>query len=357
MIILPTLQVCNPDPTCGPEKMLAVTSLITSKCSTIRYEDTDTSEMCLLLSLRDGTLDSFRVSSKKGAIQPVVGSIYMYILKADRSISGWWRNEMANEVNDSCFKQIIDNPYFQNVSSEFIALFLLVLFGYFFYRMTGRRKLLSFFHVGQDKRFIIYLSSVNVTAGGSVGVDGRPRSFAGPTFALTEVYLIGLIQRLFNYITPGVDSLPGFLKSILISDVTVDFLPSPPLTTDVDTQVPYLALGSPGYNSASQRIQADYNPLAQFETNNVEIMVNNLGKLSDPRLGFLVRARNNSTGQIAYYAAGPASIGTTGTAIYLIKNWRNLQKRFGNDTPFVVLLRFMSDDPRQVEVVAEKAQK
>lgn len=264
---------------------------------------------------------------------------------------------MANEVNKSCFEKIIDNPYFQNVSSEFIALFLLVLIGYFIYQMTGRRKLLSFFHVGQDKRFIVYLSSVNVTAGGSVGVEGNPLSFAGPTFALTEVYLIGLIQRLFNYITPGVDSLPGIFKSILISDVTVDFLPSPPLTTAIDTHAPFLTLGSPGYNSASKRMQEDYNSLAKFDTNNADIIVNNLGKLSDTRIGFLVRAQNNSTGQIAYYAAGPANIGTTGAAIFLIKNWRNLQKKFGNDTPFVILLRFMSDDPRQVEVVAEKAQK
>jgi hypothetical protein len=251
---------------------------------------------------------------------------------------------------------MMDNPYVQNVVSEFIALFILILFGYVVYRITGRRQLLAFFHVGQEKRFVTYLSRVTVAAGGSVGIDGRPRSFAGPTFALTEVELIGLIQRLFNYITPGVDSLPGFLKSILISDVTNEFLPSPLSPSDVDSQAPFLALGSPAYNAASQRIQADYSPLARFDSENLGITVHNLGTMSDPLIGFLVRARNNSTGQIAYYAAGPASVGTSGAAIYLIKNWRNLQKKYGNDNPFVVLLRFRTDDPKQFEVVVEKGQ-
>jgi len=251
---------------------------------------------------------------------------------------------------------MIDNPYFQNVVSEFIALFVLVLFGYVIYHITGRRRLLAFFHVGQEKRFVTYLSRVTVAAGGSVGVDGRPRSFAGPTFALSEVELIGLIQRLFNYITPGVDSLPGFFKSLLISDVTTEFLPSPLSPSDIDSQAPFLAFGSPAYNAASQRIQNDYNPLASFDSDHDGITVHNLGIMRDPIIGFLVRARNNSSGQIAYYAAGPASVGTSGAAIYLIKNWRNLQKRYGNDNPFVVLLRFRSNDPKQFEVVLEKGQ-
>ena len=253
-------------------------------------------------------------------------------------------------------RDIMNNPYVQNVLSEFIALFVLILIGYLIYQVTGRKRLLSFFHVLQEKRFVTYLSRITVAAGGSVGVDGQPRSFAGPTFSLSEVELIGLIQRLFNYITPGVDTLPGFLKSLLISDVATEFLPSPLSPSDIDSQAPFLALGSPAYNAASQRIQNDYSPFAKFDSDNVGITVHNLGTMRDPLIGFVVRARNISTGKIAYYAAGPASVGTSGAAIYLIKNWRNLQKKYGNDDPFVVLLRFRSDDPRQFEVIVEKGQ-
>lgn len=249
-------------------------------------------------------------------------------------------------------KNMMDNPYVQNVVSEFIALFMLVFFGYVIYRITGRRKLLAFFHLSKEKRFVTYLSRVTVAMGGSIGVDGKPRSFTGPACAWTEVELIGLIQRLFNYISPGVDNLPGFLKSILISDVTNEFLPSPILQSEVDSQAPFLALGSPAYNAASLRIESDYNPLARFESDGIKVQ--NLETMRDPLLGFLVRAKNNSTAQIAYYAAGPACVGTSGAAIYLIKNWRNLQKKYGNDEPFVVLLRFRTNDPKQFEVVVEK---
>ncbi|MBU0714197.1 MAG: hypothetical protein KJ964_02430 [Verrucomicrobia bacterium] len=250
----------------------------------------------------------------------------------------------------------MNNPYVQNVASEFIAILILVLAGYVTYRLTGRRQLLAFFHIGNPKRFLVYLSRITVAQGGSLGVNGQSLAFAGPTFSVTEVEIIGPAQRLFNYIVPGVDGLPGFLKSVLISDVAVDFLPSPLNPKDVDSQTPFLTLGSPGYNAVSQKVQTDCAPLAKFEPDNFQVSIYNLGTMKDASIGFLVRSCHPSSGQVSYYAAGPASVGTAGAAIYLIKNWRHLQKKFGNDVPFVVLLRFRSQDPRQYEVVAEKGQ-
>lgn len=136
--------------------------------------------------------------------------------------------------------------------------------------------------------------------------------------------------------------------------MVTEFLPSPPTPKEVDLQTPFLTLGSPGYNAASQSVQDEFTPLARFESDNVRVTINNLGTMEDSSIGFIVRARRPSSGQVAYYTAGPASIGTIGAAIYLIKNWRHLQKKYGNDNPFVVLLRFRPEDPRQSEVVAEK---
>jgi hypothetical protein len=251
---------------------------------------------------------------------------------------------------------MIDNPYFQNVASEFIALLILVVVGYIIHRFTTRRRLFAFFHIDDSRRFITYLSRINVLVGGSVGIDGQPRSFGEPAVAFTEVGLIGPIQRLFNYITPGIESLPGALKFILISDVTTEFPVSPPTPAEIDTQAPFLTLGSPAYNAASQRVQEAYGPWARFEADNFQITVNDLGTIQDAAIGFLTRARHQSSGQIAYYAAGPASVGTSGAAIYLIKNWKKLQKKYGNNDPFVVLLRFRSSDPTRYEVVVEKGQ-
>lgn len=249
-----------------------------------------------------------------------------------------------------------DNPYFQNVVSELISLLILVGAGYTLYRLTGRRRLLSFFHVGPPKRFITYLSRITVVSGGSVGVDGQPRAYAGPTFALNEAELIGPIQRLFNYVTPGLENLPGFLRFLLISDVTTQFSPSPDSPSEVENQAPFLALGSPAYNAASKRIEDAFNPLGRFDLKNWGTEIQNLGLMTDANIGFLQRAIHPSSGQVAYYAAGPACVGTTGAAIYLIRNWRELQKRYGDDKPFLILLRFRSPDPAQYEVVVEKRQ-
>lgn len=247
-----------------------------------------------------------------------------------------------------------DNPYFQNIVSEFISLLILVGAGYTLYRLTGRRRLLSFFHVGPPKRFVTYLSRITVLPGGSVGVDGQPRSYVGPTFALNEAELIGPIQRLFNYVTPGLENLPGFLRFLLISDVTMQFPPSPESPNEVETQSSFLALGSPAYNAASQHIENSFNPLGRFDAKGITIQ--NLGLMTDVNIGLLQRAIHPSSGQVAYYAAGPACVGTTGAAIYLIRNWRDLQKRYGDDKPFLILLRFRSPDPAQYEVVVEKGQ-
>src|SRR6266511_2895872 len=122
---------------------------------------------------------------------------------------------------------IFSNPWFQNILSEFLVLAILLGLGWVLYRLMSRGPLLSFFRIRQSKRPFVYLSNLFVQRGGAVGIDGIPRGFEGSAIPTYEALLMPAVQRLFNYVVPGVDSLPGFLKQLLLSDVTVEVLPSP----------------------------------------------------------------------------------------------------------------------------------
>src|SRR2546423_4358273 len=75
-------------------------------------------------------------------------------------------------------KAMFDNPYVQNVLSEFIALGLLFLMGLIVYHFTHRRLLLRFFNINSSKRIVVYLSHLRIRPTGALGIDGQVRSFA-----------------------------------------------------------------------------------------------------------------------------------------------------------------------------------
>ena len=70
-----------------------------------------------------------------------------------------------------------NNPYFQNVVSNFLALAILIVLGLLVYYSGSRRPRLSFFGIQRTKKLVVYLSHLRVRSGGAIGVDGSPRSF------------------------------------------------------------------------------------------------------------------------------------------------------------------------------------
>ena len=184
-----------------------------------------------------------------------------------------------------------DNSYFVNVVSEFIAIFLLISAGVIIYHFSRRRHLLQFFNIAGSKRIIIYLSHLRIIPGGALGVDDQQRSFGESAIPLTEVRLIHVFQRLFNFIVPGVETLPGFLKSMLISDVDVLIVPSPLTTGDVERGDTLVSIGSPGYNMASNHVETSLHPAAIFADNNSAISISGLQPISDLRCGGMCQAK------------------------------------------------------------------
>jgi hypothetical protein len=250
--------------------------------------------------------------------------------------------------------KILDNSYFVNVVSEFIALFLLISIGLLIYYFSRRRHLLQFFNITESKRIIIYLSHLRIILGGALGVDDQRRSFGESAIPLTEVRLINVFQRLFNFIVPGVETLPGFLKSMLISDVDVSILPSPLTTGDVERSDTLVSIGSPGYNMASNYIETSLHPAGTFTNDNSSISISGLQPISDLRCGFVQRVYNQTTGQMAFYLAGMSSLGTYGSVIFLAKRWRYLSKKYRGTCPFCIVIKVTSNDGQQSEIILER---
>ena len=137
--------------------------------------------------------------------------------------------------------------------------------------------------------------------------------------------------------TYGASALRGALRSVRFDDIDCMIDSSPERLDDVSKSRTIVTLGSSGYNSVSDWVERSFNPLGRF-ANNMQ-SVNVQGRPPTNALtGMLIRARHPSTGQVAYYAAGPSELATIRAASYLIDNWRALAREYPRSMPFCVVL-------------------
>ena len=180
------------------------------------------------------------------------------------------------------------------------------------------------------------------------------RSFQQSAIPLYEAGIIAVFQRLFNFVIPGVESQPGFLKRLLVSDVEVEVRPSPLNAGDLERQTTFIAVGSPGYNIASTKIETDLHSLGKFTDDNRAIQLAGSPPLTDPSCCFVQRAVDPTTRQYAFYVAGMSSLGTTGAAYFLASRWSYLADKYSGAKPFCVMLRLTSNDARKHEILYER---
>jgi hypothetical protein len=240
----------------------------------------------------------------------------------------------------------------QNLVAELLFLFILLALGWLLYRVTHRRSLLSFFGITHSKRLVVYLSNLSIRQGGAVGVDGLPRSFGESALPAYEVDLIPWLQRLFNYVVPGTTEQPGLLKWLQLSDVAVEFVPSPFDESAIESESTFIAVGSPGYNRASSYIEGSLHSIGRFVDDNCAIALAETSPLHSDHYAFVQRA--GSARQRAFYLAGVSSRATTGAVRYLVSQWRDLNKKYPGGKPFCVMLRITSEDGSKYQIVYER---
>jgi hypothetical protein len=153
---------------------------------------------------------------------------------------------------------------FINICSDFIFLLIAIGIGWLFYLITKRFELLRFFGIEKTHRVVIYLSNIRVKKFGSIGIDGKERSYNSPSGAFGEIHVANRFRDLFNFILPSISDNPGILGKLLISDVKVQILQSPLKQGELETSTTLITLGSPAYNIASGFVENYKNSRAKF---------------------------------------------------------------------------------------------
>jgi len=154
----------------------------------------------------------------------------------------------------------------ENLVSDVLFVLLAIVLGWVVFVISRRAKLLRFFGVDKSRRIAIYLSNLRVKSGGSIGIDGRELSYRGSTAAFGEMVVANRFRDLFNYFLPSLSESPGLLSRLLISDVQVQLLLSPLDNAQIERSAPFIALGSPAYNIASQFIEQQLHSKTKFGT-------------------------------------------------------------------------------------------
>ena len=240
----------------------------------------------------------------------------------------------------------------QDLVAELLFLLILLALGWLLYRVTHRRPLLSFFGIRGSKRLVVYLSNLSIQRGGALGVDGLPRSFGESALPAYEAALTPWLQRLFNYVVPGTTEQPGFLKWLQLSDVDVEFFPSPFDESEIERDSTIIAVGSPGYNVASSYVEDSLHSIGRFTNDNNAITLEGSSPLHGDHYAFVQRAGN--TKPPAFYVAGISSQATTGAVRFLVNHWRDLNGKYPGGKPFCVMLRVASEDGSKYQIVYER---
>jgi hypothetical protein len=240
----------------------------------------------------------------------------------------------------------------QDLVAELLFLLIVLALGWLLYRVTHRGPLLSFFGVRASKRLVVYFSNLSIQRGGALGVDRLPRSFGESAVPAYEAALMPWFQRLFNYVVPGTSEQPGFLKWLQLSDVAVEFVPSPLDESEIERNSIFIAVGSPGYNRASSYVEDSLHSIGRFTDGMHAITSGGVAPLQRDHYAFVQRAGNAS--QRAFYAAGISSRATTGAVRFLVTQWRYLNEKYPGGKPFCVMLRITSEDGSKYQIVYER---
>jgi hypothetical protein len=300
----------------------------------------------------------------------------------------------------------------ENIISDILFLLISVVLGWAFLATT-RRKLLAFFGVREPRRMVVYLSNLRIVRGGAIGIDGQRRSYQGTATTFLEMLVANRFRAVFNYLLPSLSDRPGILSKLLVSDVQVQLIHSPLHEGELERSSPFITLGSPAYNFASRFAEEKLHSQARFRLGrarmqpgagaeaptattstvsdpsgdtgaaldwfmnadmgipstidlegfgpNAEpgdtssaIVVEGVPPIADETYGFVERVVDHGQDRFVFYAAGISELATAGAAHFLITKWTYLQRKYPKDTPFLVVLRFETNNYKRWSIVFER---
>ncbi len=179
---------------------------------------------------------------------------------------------------------------------------------------------------------------------------GALANYQGDAIPAYEASAAAKLQGIFWAAAPGMSGITGWLRYLRLVDIQVVVRTSPPSALDVTRTEPFITIGSPAYNGASERIETEFPVGGRFAAGGLEVE-GYQSVIVGGEFSMLVRATDPTTHQVGFYAAGTSVGGSAGAANHLLANWRNLAKHH-RQRDFALLLRVNEDGSTQ-EVIYE----
>jgi hypothetical protein len=98
----------------------------------------------------------------------------------------------------------------------------------------------------------------------------------------------------------------------------------------------------------------EFGPDAELGDTSSAIMVEGVPPITDETYGFVERVVDHGQDRFVFYVAGISELATAGAAHFLVTEWTYLQRKYPKGTPFLVVLRFETNNYKRWSIVFER---
>ena len=106
--------------------------------------------------------------------------------------------------------------------------------------------------------------------------------------------------------------------------------------------------------TASANDLEESGPDAESGDTSSAIMVEGVPPITDVTCGFVERVVDHGQDRFVFYVAGISALATAGAAHFLMAEWTYLQRKYPKGTPFLVVLRFETNNYKRWSIVFER---
>jgi hypothetical protein len=111
------------------------------------------------------------------------------------------------------------------------------------------------------------------------------------------------------------------------------------------------------YTIPPSGIPSPHDPISADESGSNKqsaIIVDGLPPITDTNYGIIERILDSKSERVLYYVAGLSEFSTKGAGYYLATQWKEMNKKFKSNQPFLIILSIVPSDYTKCSIIAEK---
>lgn len=270
-------------------------------------------------------------------------------------------------VSNAISASILENIAANLITASFFTILGVVAF--IWISVIQRRQLFRFFGISRSALDLrVYLSQLQVQPGGTKGIEPVTHGYQGPAIVKLDYDAGLLLMDLFQ--PRALALIPDVLRDLLsaifvtLAEVEAGIAITPTLadfSAEHDLAQNLVTCGSSIYNSVSAYYLKQERAFYTFTKNAEGVRVLHardpnaphlelMGRDTGHELACIQRLKDPDFATTVFICAGLGSGATYGSVDYLVRNWRQLWRRYG-DTEFGLCLSFAMTNPDEMPTV------